>query len=170
MKSFIVSVLFVVLFQYSYSQENNYNYTVDTIKYYLSELIILNKSFLHDLDSFIFKTDYCNRNDDDIYIMNITQKKDYIYEIQVFSTSSKYQRDYMKDAKGFFIMNNFKFFVNGILPENPRPLFSIKSEKMQFNYLEKTYPNKEDQNYFTIDIFDPCITVLDYRYGRLYYW
>ena len=76
----------------------------------------------------------------------------------------------MKDAKGFFIMNNFKFFVNGILPENPRPLFSIKSEKMQFNYLEKIYPYEENQNYFTINNFDPCIIVLDYRYGRLYYW
>ena len=83
MKSFIVVFLFVVLFQNSYSQENNYNYTVDTINYYLSELIILNESFLHDLDSFIFKTDYCDRNDDDIYIMDITQKKDYIYEIEV---------------------------------------------------------------------------------------
>ncbi|MDD3939929.1 MAG: hypothetical protein WC946_09145 [Bacteroidales bacterium] len=154
------------------NNKNNYskNYTVDTNYYYLPELIIHNESFLYDLDSFIFKTDYCDKNVEDVYVMDISLKKEYVYEIQIFNISSQNQKEYIEDAKGFFIMNNYKFFVNGILPDNPRTLFSITNKKTQFICLEKIYPIQENQNYFVINIFDPCITVLEYRYGKLYCW
>ena len=102
--------------------------------------------------------------------MDISLKKEYVYEIQIFNISSQNQKEYIEDAKGFFIMNNYKFFVNGILPDNPRTLFSITNKKTQFICLEKIYPIQENQNYFVINIFDPCITVLEYRYGKLYCW
>jgi hypothetical protein len=132
----------------------------DTVFFDIPELKVNNSYFLYDLDTMLLKFCYhCEENL--VYVINIEQKREYIYLLNIKKTPLKYAK---RNAKGFFKMDNTYFFVNGILPENPKKLFIRTDNHQQFYYVERVLLPDD----FVIDIVEDCCSImLEYRYEKL---
>ena len=161
MKAYFV-IFFAVLFTF-----NNWAKAqqLDTVFFDVPELKVNNNSFLHDLDTILQKHcyDYSGKKGSAYHII-IEQQRTYIYLLNVTETTLEYAK---KNTKGFFKINNVCFFVKGILPENPKKLFTLTDNHQQFYYLEPVIELGE----LMIDIFDGfCDIALEYRYEKLFFF
>ena len=102
---------------------------MDTIYFNTPELKVNNQSFLYDLDSILLQHCFkCDTNK--VYLIDIDQKREYVYQLKITGTLW----EFAKNTEGYFIINNKYFFVKGILPENPKPLFTQTDNISHFFY------------------------------------
>lgn len=134
---------------------------MDTIYFNTPELKVNNQYFLYYLDSILLQHCYgCDTNN--VYLIDIDQKREYVYQLKVIETLW----EYAKDAKGYFMVNNKYCFVKGTFPENPQPLFTQTNNVSQFFYEEPHY----DTNIFWIFADGDCCSILlEYRYQKLFF-
>lgn len=134
---------------------------MDTIYFYTPELKVNNQSFLHDLDSILLQ--HCSKCDTNkVYLIEIDQKRMYVYHLNVTGTFW----EFAEYAKGYFMVNNKYCFVKGILPENPKPLFTQTDNISHFFYEKPHY----DPNDFCVDADGDCCSILlEYRYQKLFF-
>ncbi len=158
MKKYLVIVLFIY---FTFIKWGTAQSKMDTIVFNTPELKVNNQYFLYDLDSILLQHCYgCDTNN--VYLIDIDQKRKYVYQLKVIGTLWKYA----KDAKGYFMYNNKYYFVKGTFPENPQPLFTQTDNVYQFFYEEPHY----DTNVFWIFADGDCCSILlEYRYQKLFF-
>lgn len=135
---------------------------MDTIYFYTPELKVNNQYFLHDLDSILLQ--HCSKCDTNkVYLIEIDQKRMYVYHLNVTGTL---WWEFAEYSKGYFMVNNKYCFVKGILPDSPKPLFTQTDNISQFFY-EK--PHYDPNDFWIFADGDCCSLLLEYRYQKLFF-
>jgi len=135
----------------------------DTVFFNVPELKVNNNAFLYDLDTMLLKL--CHHCEDDwVYVITIEQKREYIYLLKSKKTLLEYAK---RDAQGFFKINSTYFFVKGILPENPKKLFTLTDNHQQFYYIE---PVLLPGDFIITTGGECCVILLEYRYEKLFFF
>lgn len=150
---FFINFIFIAQSQSLIIPEQHFSYTIN-------ELIIKDSSFLSTFDSLVFEKK-CPKIKDMTYsyfIMKIEKKNDEcIYEIGMEADEKPYIDE---NAMGYFVLNNYYFFVYGC---NPNNIFTITPKKKQFNYkTDEELPYIEEFPYWIFNFSDNKLTLVDY--------
>lgn len=163
MKKSLIILIFI-LFLFNKQAKAQYHSLFDTIFLYIPELIV-NNSFLYDLDTMFKKSYFCEIDSDNNLTIYVKQNSDYSYLFTIIQAPLEYGR--IAGAKGFFKINDTFFFVKGneLLSEFPKGLFTITNNQQMFYYLKL----KRDYEGY-IGFFDgECWIDLEYRNERLFF-